>query len=227
MNLFQIVQSIEELVYEVMLRFVMIPSTLAKVVSGPNWIVNYVTQELSSPNDKRFDNYSSPIILWLLLAVLPYFSVMLPFSKTILIDLKEQIFFISLFLAAGPIGFATSMVGFRKKPISKSNLKEPFYIQCYCFTPAYIVALPAIYLLFRNYRMGLNEYQLYIWLFFGAAFLWLSVVEIITLKNYLKISLGRACMLFIPLLFFTYMIVYLIVMALGGLLAAVYLFEGG
>jgi hypothetical protein len=132
MNLIAIIRSIEELLVEVMLWFILVPKTLAKLIRSPGWMSDYVVQELARPADERFDEYVSPVTLWLVLAVVPYFWTMAPLAQLVPGDVKERMFLVALLLAVGPLGFATALLASQKKRISRTALKPLFYSQCYC-----------------------------------------------------------------------------------------------
>jgi hypothetical protein len=52
--------------------FILIPKTLAKIITDPGWVPGYVTKELKQEGAARFDDYISPVLLFLLASLLPY-----------------------------------------------------------------------------------------------------------------------------------------------------------
>lgn len=228
MNLIQLIRLIEELVFEVMSWFIMIPKTFAKLISSPEWGPDYVMAELSRPLDQRFDDYVSPIILWLVLAVLPYFAAIKPLAAFLPGDFNQQLLLVALFLAAGPLGFATAVVASRNETLSKSNLKAPFHVQCYCFTPGLLLSLPAVILTVRSENTGASPYSFAYGVSVGMALLWLFIAEVVALRRQLGVTWTRAGLLFFPFLFASYMVAWAVLSALAILVTATtYVVEGG
>lgn len=64
-------ESIEKLIYELLLWIIFIPKTFFKVVSNPTWAPDYVAKELGEDKANRFDDFISPLILLLLTSVIP------------------------------------------------------------------------------------------------------------------------------------------------------------
>ena len=225
MNLVSIIRSIEELLVEVMFWFILIPKTLAKLISSPGWPSQYVAGELSRPADERFDDYVSPVIFWLVLAVVPYFWALTPFVRLVPADVKQQMFLVALFLAVGPLGFATALLASQGKSVTGTALKPLFYGQCYCFTPAFLFCLPFVFLLAKG--DGIDRYQGVALGSIGASILWLFVAEIATLHRTLQVSWVRAGLLFVPFLFASYMVAWASASVVLVVLTAVYALPGG
>lgn len=212
MNLVEIVRSIEGLIFEVATWFVMVPKTLYKVVTSPNWIPAYVARELSKPREERFDEYTSPIILWLLLTVFPYLWGAKLVGTSLTGGFEQETLIIALFLSAGPIGFATGLVAAKKQELSKSSLEEAFYIQCYCFTPTYILMFPAVILTLGNLLQSTSSSRpLIFWTSLSVGLLWLLISEVFAIRHQLRSTLVRSILLFFPLFFASYMLWWAIV----------------
>ena len=64
-------EGFEKLAYQLLTWFIMIPKTLAKIISDPGWVPGYVRKELDDKETARFDDYFSPIILFLLVTLVP------------------------------------------------------------------------------------------------------------------------------------------------------------
>lgn len=67
----EILEQIEKLIYRTILWLVLIPKTLIRVVLYPSWAPGYIKQELGA-GGSRFDEYFSPILLLLVVAILPF-----------------------------------------------------------------------------------------------------------------------------------------------------------
>ena len=71
MNLSDILKTTEDLLYQIILWMLLIPKTLYKVIRQPAWVSEYVENELIKPVDDRFDAFMSPLLFFVLVAVLP------------------------------------------------------------------------------------------------------------------------------------------------------------
>jgi hypothetical protein len=66
-----ILEKFENLIYKLLVWIVLIPKTLLQVVLHPDWAADYIKQELGEGKSK-FDEFFSPIVLLLIVAVLPF-----------------------------------------------------------------------------------------------------------------------------------------------------------
>jgi len=67
----EILERLESVIYKIIIWVVLIPKTLFKIVLEPLWAPTYIKQELNE-GKSRFDEYFSPIILLLVVALLPF-----------------------------------------------------------------------------------------------------------------------------------------------------------
>jgi len=79
-------EEIEKLAYKLLLWVILIPKTIAKIIIQPRWAAGYIRKELTKDAESPFDEYISPIILLLGVALLPaVFVNFLPrFGTTVL-----------------------------------------------------------------------------------------------------------------------------------------------
>lgn len=69
-SIFSIFLDIEKLIYKILMWFILVPKTIVKITLNPAWAPGYVKDELQ--NDQTpFDEYISPIILLLVVALIP------------------------------------------------------------------------------------------------------------------------------------------------------------
>jgi len=66
-----LLESLEKLVFEILMWLVFIPKTLFKILRNPNWVPGYIEDEFKK-KDGRFSEYVSPLILLSLLFLLPF-----------------------------------------------------------------------------------------------------------------------------------------------------------
>lgn len=71
-NLSNILEALEKLVYDIILSILLVPKTLVRIIFEPSWVSGYITQQLKQEDEKRFDEYVSPILFMILVALLPY-----------------------------------------------------------------------------------------------------------------------------------------------------------
>ncbi len=69
-SIFTVFLDIEKLIYKVLMWVILVPKTLVKITLNPAWAPEYVKAELES-DGPPFDEYISPIILLLVVALIP------------------------------------------------------------------------------------------------------------------------------------------------------------
>ncbi len=69
-SVFTIFLDIEKLIYKVLMWVILVPKTIVKVTLNPAWAPGYVKEELEK-DETPFDEYISPIILLLIVALAP------------------------------------------------------------------------------------------------------------------------------------------------------------
>ena len=83
-SIFTILQDIERLIYKVLMWVILVPKTLVQITLNPAWAPGYVKDELEN-DESPFDEYISPIILLLIVALIPAltFSFLPTYGATI------------------------------------------------------------------------------------------------------------------------------------------------
>src|SRR5258706_267755 len=72
-TLMKALENIESIIYKVLIWVILIPKTLLQIVLHPtDWAPGYIKQELGE-GKSRFDEYFSPIVLLLIIALVPFF----------------------------------------------------------------------------------------------------------------------------------------------------------
>ena len=69
-SIFTVLQDIEKLIYKVLMWIILIPKTVVRIVWEPRWAAEYIRAELKD-GGSQFDEYVSPVILLLVVALLP------------------------------------------------------------------------------------------------------------------------------------------------------------
>lgn len=232
MDFVNILHSLEDALYEVVMWVLLLPKTLVRVSLHPGWIQPYVTEEWGKKLDKRFQGYLSPMIFWFLLGILPYavwnpnFNIHSGTTPTF-VGPTESTFLLNAFgLIIFPTYYAVLLQRLRREPIEKDAIKRLFYIQCYVHTPIVLLSVPLIFL-FLNWiservspsaAMTVNP-----GLLFGYAGLmgvWIILVESVIIHAELKTNWPRAVWLSLAygLIGLVLMLVALIVVSVAALL---------
>jgi hypothetical protein len=145
------------------------------------------------------------VILWAVIAVLPYYWIASPLLKVLPMQgLGNTLSFLGLFLISYPLGFSVGILAASKETISKSKLKPVFYIQCYIFTPAYIALVP---ILLSLTTPNIEVFQLPVFriLASGITGLWFIVSETVIIFRTLNCGKVKSLLMFAVLFFASHM----------------------
>jgi hypothetical protein len=160
MDFVKLLTSLEDAVYEVMVWIMQIPKTLFRTIFQPNWAISYINAEWEKKPEERFEEYLSPVLLWLFLAVIPpillgidsisYLTSIIPLGEKL--ELQEKLAIGILFALITPLTYLSVLELINKRPATKSNLKKAFYLQCYALESVLIVMLQAFLACVVNWR---------------------------------------------------------------------------
>jgi hypothetical protein len=145
MDFGKLFQSVEDAVYEVMVWILLLPKTLIRSMFRPRWAIQYVNEEWEKMPEDRFDEYLSPVLLWLIVAVLPLTVSTLVQNgniKTVqdLVEaLHDGLLSQTLYAMIIPFTYITWMEWMSNRSIRKSTLRRSFYIHCYALAPAQFI----------------------------------------------------------------------------------------
>ena len=139
MNIINIIKGIELLAVELLLWIIYVPKTIYKIIKDPNWVPVYIKEELAKK--EKFKVYMSPVLLFLAISVVLF--VLLDSGLIIAPDYDEAggnfgqklkgpagLLFLAL-----PLFFGLIIELFRKGGISRENIIQGLYVQCYFFSP--------------------------------------------------------------------------------------------
>ena len=142
MDFMRLLQSLEELLYELVSWFVFYPVTLWRTLTRPQQMMRYADAELGDRLEERYKDTLSPPLFLLLtllfahgleLALIAHRDdAMLPKllrNDTNLLMLRTFLF--SLF----PLLMAVRLLGKAGTVLDRETLKPPFYSQCYVAAP--------------------------------------------------------------------------------------------
>ncbi|HVN14836.1 MAG TPA: hypothetical protein VMT73_03770 [Anaerolineales bacterium] len=70
-NIANFLEGLEKLAYKILLWIILLPKTLLKIILDPRWAPGYIEEELHNDQTPPFDEYMSPIILFLVVTLIP------------------------------------------------------------------------------------------------------------------------------------------------------------
>lgn len=189
MSQFKILQSLEEVIFEIMAWIMFLPKTLAQVVFKPREIIQYVNgqMELEKP-EERFDEFLSPIFFWIIVGVLPLTYALLSEKDiqqggVLAVFLENKILFGSGIASLLLLTYLTWIELINDRPIRKSALKRMFYIQCYITSPAVLIIT-----LIARLTTTIQAFQEYL----AASIVFVIFYETFVMEAELGIGWGKA-----------------------------------
>ena len=211
MDVTKLLQALEEIIFEVACLAVLLPKTFFRLAFSPRKAHAYVIEELQKKPADRFDRFTSPLILWSIVGILPHFIILSIYaanpeiSKLLaantddflfkMLALPAEIRFVALsaFAVSLPLAFAVVIVRRRKQPVAKSSLREPLYAFCYCVAPVYLAATP-LWTIWLAQLQGLYpEAMETVWSMWTVALMiWIVGIGAFLLRVHLGIGWGRA-----------------------------------
>lgn len=189
MDFGKLFQSIEDAVYEVMVWIMLLPKTLIRSMFRPRWTIAYVNEEWEKKPEDRFDEFLSPVLLWLIVAVFPLtVSTILQNGsiksvQDVVGALHDGLLSQALYALIIPFTYITWMEWMSDHPVKKSTLKRSFYIHCYALAPAQF-----IYTLFAILTIWFDSFILFQFL----STILLVFYEVFVFQAEMKISFRKA-----------------------------------
>lgn len=74
-SIVNVLEDFEKLAYKMLMWVILVPKTIIKTVVDPEFVPGYVRQELASEKGKQFDEYISPMLLYLGTTLLPAIAI--------------------------------------------------------------------------------------------------------------------------------------------------------
>ena len=151
MDFFKILQSAEELLFELASWIVLYPRTLWRIIRHPSALAQKVTVELGQEGSKRFDDMVSPP-LCLILSVALGIGLAPDVPETDANALGQwmqatfynQMMLSALTAATVPLMLALGQLRHAHQPIDRETLRRPFYLQAYLVSPLAVVIGPLL-----------------------------------------------------------------------------------
>lgn len=74
-SLVNVLEDFEKLAYKILMWVILVPKTVIKVILDPGFVPEYVRGELASEKGRQFDEYISPMLLYLGVTLLPAIAI--------------------------------------------------------------------------------------------------------------------------------------------------------
>ncbi|HNK63155.1 MAG TPA: hypothetical protein PKL78_11415 [Anaerolineales bacterium] len=178
----KIFKSVEEAVYEVMVWLLLLPKTFIRTMTHPIDAMDYINAEWEKNPDDRFDEYLSPVLLWLLSAVIPitFFVSIASGAEDVSKKFTDLIYPITFYMMVIPFVYIAWMEWLNKEPVRRSTLKVSFYRHCYALAPAQLLTILSLGAVFIH------------WIFILLPALILPAYEAVVFKAELEVSYFKA-----------------------------------
>ncbi len=133
--------SVEDAVYEIMVWILLLPKTLIRATLSPRATMNYVDEQWKiEKSEDRFDEYLSPVLLWLISVVIPWTYLLITSTDNTKFN-EENVLKVTLYSMIIPFVYISWVEMLNKEPVKRSALKRAFYKHCYALTPSFLLTI--------------------------------------------------------------------------------------
>ena len=224
MGISNLIESIEKLFYNFLMLIVLLPKTILNLYI-PKWSAKYIDAQFQLPDENRFKDNVSPVILFIILVTVPiyyslnygtffgpldknrndFLSLIATNSKMPIVD---KFLIISLLFSIYPVLFSVIICLHKKQSLNKDTFKKGYYSFLYTFCAVYAAFL----FLFRSFFIS-DQFWFEPFLIFpaGILFIWANICAFISnlsiLKNILNISTWRA-VIYVVMVYIIVSIIY-------------------
>lgn len=157
MNVFKLIQAIEQLIFEVACLLVFVPLTFFRTLVFPHRIQPYVMAELARAEEERFADRTVPALYWGIIGVLSAFVLLMvlrmseffPEIDEIIpqgLSHEATIWHLAVILVSGPVAFASGTLLAARKRLTREAIRPAFYMQCYIFATVQFIAVVGLLL---------------------------------------------------------------------------------
>lgn len=206
MDFFKLLQSLDELLYEVVSWLIFYPVTLWRIIRSPLKLMMAAESELLQAERKQFDDVIPPPLFLLLTLILAHLVELVilgrskmafenPELSNLLGNDFNLIAFRVLMLSILPLAASVRLVRARGQKLDREILKAPFYAQCYAAALFTIMLVSAFAVTGRQLSLSHPGFLVIT----AFALLWLYVIEAhwyaAQLKASLLLGFGQASIL--------------------------------
>ena len=198
MDFLKLIQSLDELLYEIMSWLIFYPVTLWRTLTKPLKMMDYSEAELVDPAERQYtDTLSPPLFLLLTIALTHAAELSLVGQDELVTGHTGLSAFISddsslilvrvAFFSIFPLIMAARMVRARHVKLDRAPLKPPFYSQCYVTAPFAMMVSGASILMRMDGFWAVAGFALVIF-----ALLWFGTLQIMWFAHHLRSGYWRA-----------------------------------
>ena len=147
MNFMVLLRSFEEFIFEAVSWLIFYPLMLWRIITRPLTTMAYSDREQGEPDQLRYNEaLSPPLLLFVTVFALNGIGNFLhqelasdsAIMRALFSSVQNLALFRAIVFSATPLIAATIYLRRSKQPISRENLRPPFYAQCYLATPVAI-----------------------------------------------------------------------------------------
>ncbi len=191
MDFMRLLQSLEELLYELVSWIVFYPVTLWRVLTRPQEMMRYADNELGDTLEERYkDTLSPPLFLLLTLLFSHALELALIAHRDdgllpeVMRNDTNLLLFRAFLFGIFPLLMAVRLLRRAGAPLDRDTLKPPFYSQCYVAAP-FAFGLGAG---LNVARAGHHEMILLGSVIVGLSLLWYFIVEVRWFRRDLQVA---------------------------------------
>jgi len=192
MNFVKILRSVEEFVFVAATWIVFVPKTFLKILVRPRWAYDYVQEESEKAPEVRYDAYVSPILFWIMVAVVPFviviryyfsFSSSSADSDFVKLGFENTVIIFTVFMVGLPLGIALGRNWFNSAANSRTALEPVFLTQCYCVAPFELTFVAGVLrLMAPDFKQPVPFVGKYWYVVIAIGFIWLWLAETSVIK---------------------------------------------
>ncbi|WP_432768869.1 MAG: hypothetical protein HEQ22_16130 [Sphingopyxis sp.] len=199
MDFLKLIQSLDELLYEIMSWLVFYPVTLWRTLTRPLKMMDYSDAELGDATEKQYtDTLSPPLFLLLTLAIGHAIELWLVGQNALvgnrvglsafISDDSSLILLRTVTFSLFPLLLAARLLHARSRKLDRDTLRAPFYSQCYLAAPfALLSGLSENLIRYAQPWSEASGVLLYLF-----ALLWFGTLQILWFRQHLKCGFWRA-----------------------------------
>jgi hypothetical protein len=201
MNFFNLLKSLDELLYEVMSWLIFYPVTLWRALTQPLQMMDYSDAEQGDRAERQYTDTLSPPLFLLLTLVISHAAELSMVGESAVVldktgigglvnDDSTYVLMRAAFFSLFPLVMAARLVLARHVKLDRAPLKAPFYSQCYVAAPfALMVSGSGILLQLKPLVAGIAGLAL-----LAVALLWFGSLQILWFAQHLRVSRWRAAL---------------------------------
>ncbi len=199
MDFLKLIQSLDELLYEIMSWLIFYPVTLWRALTRPLRMMNYADSELGDAVETQYSDTLSPPLFLLLTIVLSHAIELATVGQSEIVrdrtglgglvnDDSTYILLRVAFFSLFPLVMAARLVRAKGRKLDRGPLRAPFYSQCYVAAPfAMMVSGAGMLMQVKPLAAGAAGLAL-----LAFALIWYGTLQILWFAEHLHISRWRA-----------------------------------